>query len=180
MDGNIQYDPTQNVAIRQLRGTTESRACGICSELVCNDVIGHLQLGCSCVVHYTCLVRYIRSISRLTISKDCGIVCPYWVTGECKMRDSKFFMRPTDFSLLVEYYNNHSSHVTEDISVPMTAEEVDKIISWTTEVAVVQSTEEAMSLYALETTKPCPKCKYRVSHFSGHGCHHVMVRLSYC
>ena len=57
-----------------------------CFEKVENQV-GHLRLECNCLVHYHCLVQYIRSkLTEQESTDQCGIACPYAYTGECQYK----------------------------------------------------------------------------------------------
>jgi hypothetical protein len=164
--------------IRQVSDHCQA-TCGICGDDIRN-AIGHLQLECDCVIHFACLVRYIRSKSSLMIFRYKGIVCPYSIAENCSY-DGSYYLKVSDLHQLVEYYDQNISQDLsgEDaMSTPFTAEECEKICNWADGESCDQDGDAAeLNPYVEATTKACPKCSTRISHFGGHGCHHVMVRV---
>jgi len=82
-----------------------------------NDVSKFVRLGCRCVLHYHCLVQYVRSRlgDRLTMSLS-GISCPYG--GECKSFKTLdevhgdesliYYITTNDLDNIVDYGSNHA------------------------------------------------------------------------
>ena len=155
-----------------------------CTDPVNGD-IGHLRLKCMCLIHYHCLVSYIRSKlgdkSSFVIGE--GICCPYM--RECKALDTEeYFINLEDLEALVTYTDKFSPRSLSVFNETLTRDEVDKFQRYlngdnesTANIALLPNcdeTEEDLSeKYINATTKPCPSCSYRATHFHGHMCHHV-------
>lgn len=155
-----------------------------CTDPVNGD-IGHLRLKCMCLIHYHCLVSYIRSKlgdkSSFFIGK--GVCCPYM--RECKsLETEEYFINLEDLEALVKYTDKFSPRSLSVFNETLTRDEVDKFQRYlngdnesTTNIALLPNcdeTEEDLSeKYINATTKPCPSCSYRATHFHGHMCHHV-------
>ena len=75
-----------------------------------------VRLGCQCIIHYHCLIQYIRSKlgDRMTMSLN-GISCPYG--NECKSyqildkvnKDETkiYYITTTDLDNIVDYCKRH-------------------------------------------------------------------------
>ena len=152
-----------------------------------------LRLGCGCLVHFACVTEYIRiALGDKEILKDAtrgesrpGIRCPYYCANLCEYRGpGQYFMTAGDLARLVEYGEEHKDRLQGEgeTSVPfLSLQEVEKLRLWlaeaeasTDEIDVLPSSvDDETQRYICATTKPCPKCGYRASHFHGHACHHI-------
>jgi hypothetical protein len=182
--------------IRQASGQTEKNC--YCTDNVGKSV-GDLRLGCGCLVHYQCLVKYIRVkledknalLNSFGKQKENGIVCPYALADECN-NGERYYMTTGDLNSLVSFgIDNHTSEYLK-------SEEVDKMRRWieehqSTSSAQLDSTMEMtgdgnndkedqpqrdsgdmlVDKFINATTKKCPNCSYRASHYHGHACHHI-------
>lgn len=161
--------------IRQHSKISQS-ICGICldddSLVGSSDSLTDMRLGCTCAIHYDCLVGYIKSCLRNkdTINKN-GIHCPYYSKEEklsrCKQLDSCYFILPDDVEAISAYANNEelcgsSLSVTEALKLQVFMEKDAKEVE-------ISETDD----YINSTTKPCPKCRIRTTHYHGHNCHHI-------
>lgn len=168
----------------------EKKDCGICFDLILAQV-GHLRLQCRCLVHFSCMVKYIRSLSSQQIIQSEGIVCPYNQLGTCAYSPGAYYIHPDDLEVLLEYQNSHGVQVSlasvtlsptsaneNKYLLPegeqFTLEECRKIQGWLADSKKKIAHDESLTTpYVEATTKPCPKCNFRVSHFVGHACHHI-------
>ena len=102
-----------------------------------NDVSKFVRLGCRCVLHYHCLVQYVRSklSDRLTMSLR-GISCPYG--SECKSFKTLddvhgddaliYYITTDDLDNIVDYGSNHpilKKHFNDTGCKELTHEEVN-------------------------------------------------------
>lgn len=170
-----------NTAFRQVIDESKGN-CGICGDSI-QKTIGHLELECGCVTHYACFVEYIKSKSSLEIGRYNGVLCPYFVTGECKYI-GEYFFNTSYFHFLVEYYDENftpEQSSNDAMSTRFTSDDCERICSWvnTDTSGADVNTGRQLNPYVEVTTKACPKCTTRISHFAGHGCHHVMVSANY-
>lgn len=169
----------------------ENIQCGFCDEDIKAE-LGHLRLGCRCLVHYGCIVSYVRSKleDRSTI-KERGIPCPYGPL--CKAQE-EYFLRPKDLQALLRYQSDFNSdgyapelcEEDEKIKV-LTSVEVAKFTKWCEhqqsdepefdpeEYLTTMDTKSRQYMEA--TTKPCPNCHMRATHYHGHECHHVSISV---
>ena len=183
--------------IRQASGN-EIRDC-FCSEQVGRvNWSSDLRLGCRCMVHYFCIVRYVRlalgnkrellhSIPEGTDRP--GILCPYSRAGSCAR--GPYFLTTADLQILVDYGIQHAARLAEESQEneddrPLTVEEVEKLSRYLSfdepdEVddeghekrkASEESTVSEACIVA--TSKPCPACAAPTSRYHGHECHHIM------
>jgi len=153
-----------------------------------NDTSKFVRLGCQCISHYHCLIQYIRSKlgDRLTMSLN-GISCPYGV--DCKSfktldevdgDDTKiYYITTADLDNIVDYGINHpnlQSYLDEHECKALTHEEVDDLRTWINDQKnkpTKQLTDDDYDLFTISTTKACPSCGYRSTHYHGHQCHHI-------
>jgi hypothetical protein len=152
------------------------------------------------LVHYHCLISYIRSkledkaalLSSLKKEAQNGILCPYTLAGECGAaadHGERYYMTAQDLNSLVSFgiENGKVEHLT--------LEEVDKFRRWMNEpqetLSSINSGVDATDMEAAHhqkresesedlaekfinaTTKKCPHCGNRLTHYHGHACHHI-------
>lgn len=142
-----------------------------------------LRLGCRCIVHYGCLITYIYSKlnDRLTMSLN-GISCPYG--SDCahskEASDSAviYYITLDDLDNIVDYGINHpdlKKYLEEYSCKELTHDAVDQLRLWITEQKEnpVVLTDDDFTLFLKSTTKQCPRCRYRSTHYHGHSCHHI-------
>ena len=143
-----------------------------------------IRLSCYCGVHYDCLIRYIQNKIGDRLSMNlCGIECPYG--RECNQysmssnANSCYYLTLEDLDGLVDYGNAHPELNNELGFEPLTHEKVQELRHW----IIDEDKKEIHSLpvylksdedpYILATTKGCPSCSVRTSHYHGHSCHHI-------
>jgi len=153
-----------------------------------NDTSKFVRLGCQCISHYHCLNHYIRSKlgDRLTMSLN-GISCPYG--GVCKSfktldevagdESQIYYINMIDLDNIVDYGLSHpelQQYLDENDYKPLTHEEVNNLRTWIDEQknkSVEKFKDEDYDLFIISTTKACPHCGYRSTHYHGHQCHHI-------
>ena len=161
-----------------------------------NEVSKFVRLGCRCISHYHCLIQYIRSKlgNRLKISLN-GISCPYG--KECKSyktlddvggdETKLYYITTTDLDIVVDYGRNNpklKENLDENDCEELTHEEVNDLRKWLEEKREIKIfTDDDFDLFVISTTKACPSCGFRSTHFQGHQCHHVECpncNINYC
>jgi hypothetical protein len=172
----------------------EKMQCCICDELVLHGV-GHLRLGCRCLCHESCFVSYIRSKSRADWGRAGGIACPYALGAEmCSFKgqnNEAYRITPNDLGQLVKLLgcaDRLSATAEEFMSDSLiTLDEIEKFESWILEFRqagnvlvddsdkdlIFTPADEATKALIDATTKACPKCSLRATHYHGHSCHHI-------
>ena len=155
-----------------------------------NEVSKFVRLGCRCILHYHCLIKYIRYKlgDRLSMSLN-GISCPYGI--ECKTfktldddevrgDDTKiYYITTKDLDNIVDYgINNPKLHqyLAKNGCDPITHGEVNDLKDWIDEEKhkpVKKYSDEDYDLFIISTSKACPSCGYRSTHYHGHECHHI-------
>jgi hypothetical protein len=151
-----------------------------------------VRLGCGCILHYVCLIQYLRSKlgDRLTMSLN-GIACAYG--SECKSfktldevggDDTKiYYINIIDLDNIVDYSIIHpelQQYLNENDCKALTHEEVNGLKEWI-EYEQKRRIDDIVNLnpivitdlLIISTTKACPYCGYRSSHPHGHACHHI-------
>lgn len=142
-----------------------------------------IRLGCQCVIHYHCLTQYVRHKigDRATISLSSGISCPYGT--ECKSLEdeskNKYFIAIDDLQNIYQYGLEHpqiTSYLKENDINALSYEEVEGLKQWIEEqkqITTLKISNENHDLFTISTTKACPSCGFRSSHYHGHQCHHI-------
>mmetsp|Transcript_4392 Transcript_4392/g.8155 ORF Transcript_4392/g.8155 Transcript_4392/m.8155 type:complete len:1152 (-) Transcript_4392:2470-5925(-) len=172
----------------------EKMSCCICDELVLHGV-GHLRLGCRCLCHETCFVAYIRSKSRDDWGRAGGIACPYALGAEmCNFKgqnNEPYRITPNDLGQMVKLLgcaDRLSSTAEEYITDSLiTLDEIEKFETWILEFrqegktlmdgsgndTIFTANDNATRTFINATTKACPICSLRATHYHGHSCHHI-------
>ena len=153
-----------------------------------NNGENSLRLGCRCIIHYGCLITYIYSKvnNRLTMSLN-GISCPYG--SDCKAINKEVIDSPVyyitldDLDNIVDYGINHPNlkkYLNDYNCKELTHDVVNGLRLWITEqkenpLIIVDDDDDDNdnTLFLKSTTKQCPRCKYRSTHYHGHSCHHI-------
>lgn len=165
--------------------------CLVCSDIHKEDDISmYLRLGCKCIIHYHCLIMYLQTKigDRLSMSLK-GISCPYGSScrsfltlDEVGGDETKiYYITMEDLDNIVDYGISHPNlHQYLDIYScdDLTHEEVTGLKEWIREQEsnkkiTIKFTDDDFDLYIKSTTKKCPNCGYRSSHYHGHSCHHI-------
>ena len=138
-----------------------------------NNTSKFLRLGCKCILHYHCLIQYVRYKvgDRLSMSLN-GISCPYGI--ECKSfktldevggDDTKiYYITTADLDNIVDYEMNHpelQKYLDEYDCKALTHEEVNGLKQWIEEErneTTKNFTDEDYDLFIISTTKACPHC----------------------
>lgn len=189
--------------IRQASGN-EVKEC-FCIEEVGKGGQHDLRLGCQCLVHYDCLVLYLREKLRdraalfaaMPDKAHRGIHCPYYSkannlcgyiapAGAAK-EDQVYFLKVFDLDDIVLHGDKLCDSPRTNVH-PLRPDEVDRFRRWIIEADDETATMEILEesdAYIRATTKRCPNCPNRQSHFHGHSCHHVkdgcsVCRIQYC
>ena len=173
----------------------ENKVCCVCSDSV-EVGLGHLRLGCRCLLHDDCFVHYVRSKSKFDWIKAGGVRCPYSLAGEECLHNGPgdYVVTPDELHqllILVQeakaelgFTQEEVDHVADE---PITFEEIEKFRGWLEEANVTgdMSTSnankgDANSRFIEYTTKACPTCGLRSGHMHGHACHHVTGGCERC
>jgi len=153
-----------------------------------------MRLGCGCVLHYHCLVQYLQHRMRDRIGMSLqGISCPYG--AECKSFGSNdgesmiYHVTLDDLTNIVDYGSSHPDlrQYLDDIGCEaLTHEQVNSLKEWIAEQndkPVKKYTDDDYELFIISTSKACPACGYRSTHYYGHQCHHIKCpncHVNYC
>ena len=181
----------KSVSMFRLASGNESDECSICanSEELVGTSADDIRLGCRCLFHIECYIRYVKmklgdkhALRRAGVP---GIACPNaGQFGSCKFRgpgDSGFyFLTANDLDKLVTY-STETLHTAG--AADFSHEDVEKIRSFLQSdgpgPAVVQraatNDTASLSLSGIQhTSKKCPNpsCNNRETHYHGHECHH--------
>lgn len=169
-------------------------------ECFCTDRIeskpGNLRLKCNCLVHYDCLVSYIRSKTAEEMRKAKGVGCPYLKAGVCGYPD-RALITTESMQTMLDDFHSIAEGLTEATSDILNKEEVEKFERWISEPSFLDlkpTGGDTVSMgrndskqdgsdtdaYIAATTKPCPVCGYRATHFHGHSCHHTLDGCPQC
>ena len=160
-----------------------------------NQWVNDMRLGCSCPVHYNCLVKYIKSkLGDLLNLHDDGIVCPWGrLCLKRKENGDSYYMTSDDLDMLVNYADQINTDVLDSLlkqvdCSPLSNDDVQKLRDWTNRAktpAIIS--EENLDPYVRATTKACPNCSYRSTHHHLHDCHHISpgqgcpnCKINYC
>ena len=166
--------------------------CGDCDngdDDISSGISKFVRLGCRCVLHYVCLIEYLRHKlgDRITMSLN-GIACPFG--SECcsfKTLDEVegdetliYYITTDDLDNIVAYGINHSKlqeYLDENDCKALTHEEVNDLRKWIEDEKIREivpiDPNAITDLFVLSTTKACPHCNVRSSHPHGHQCHHI-------
>ena len=183
-----------------LRGASAAAAgrCDICLEEVRGSGRNNLRLGCRCLLHFDCLSSYIKAQlgDSAMLRRRGGITCPCSGLG-CSRDGAGAAGQPAppyvlgidEISLLADYYADAvSSGALEAQTIPLTREDAERLRRFMDEPAAPPSKVRRVASdetwpYIETTTKQCPNCTNRESHFHGHACHHVTCtscQIAYC
>ena len=115
-----------------------------------------IRLGCSCLFHYHCLVRFIKmelgdKEALIRNSDGGGIICPNYVAGVCSYchsfdaeeKGGKYYLNPKDLQYLKEHRERKlmsaemceqfTSAMGEDEMPLLTDDEISKLKIWLSE-----------------------------------------------
>jgi hypothetical protein len=185
--------------LRQCSGA-ERREC-FCSDSVGSDPAHDVRLACRCLIHRACLVSYIRSLlsDRLSLfaamenAGQIGIICPYARANQCNAIGKETFISLKDMeNLITKQPQSDADKLPSEALIP---DEVARFKRWIEEekgsssvtasevvdgneekrkmAAKVNKELEMTGVYITATTKACPSCQFRVTHWHGHSCHHI-------
>ena len=192
---------TMPTLLRQ-SSASEQREC-FCSDPVGMDISEDIRLACQCLVHRKCLITYLRVkmgdrvqiMSSMENARQRGIVCPYSGANTCNAVGAASFISLDDMTTLLS-----RTVVAEGSELPddaLAEFEVSRLRRWIEEEngthsnsekdvtreketsstlkkeLSVQQEAETSDLYIISTTKSCPNCEFRVTHWHGHSCHHI-------
>lgn len=140
-----------------------------------------VRLGCQCIIHYDCLIQYIHN--KFDKDRTCGISnnginCPYM--KECKSfktldEDMSLFYNISfdDIENIITYGLTHEPELKKYLEeCNLTIERVNEIKLWLNPEPVLPDPEA--DLYILSTTKGCPGCGARITHYHGHCSHDII------
>jgi hypothetical protein len=188
--------PPTMIRLASHTAALENKVCCVCSDTV-EVGLGHLRLGCRCLLHDDCFVHYVRSKSKFDWIKAGGVRCPYSLGGlDCKFEGpGDYVITPDELHQLLilveEALQEPGSTIEEDEHVseaPITFDEIEKFREWLKEAdhtacdteTKSPSNRDVNSVFIDVTTKPCPKCGLRSGHMHGHACHHVTGGCERC
>eukprot|EP01038_Epipyxis_sp_PR26KG_P004472 gene4472-6323_t len=179
---------------------SEGREC-FCMDEKMGTNLFDIILPCDCLIHYSCLIQYIfmQLGDKMTLmnhlpSEDPDlssiILCPFIFSNQCTFSNTvkdrlqnqlsilpgKYFLSFSDMLWLVKLGPAVISVNEYDPILQLS--DVSKVKRWIQQrssaikYGVVVSDIKSNG-YIEATTKPCPKCKVRGTHFHGHACHHI-------
>jgi hypothetical protein len=179
---------SQTSLFRQVSGN-QSEICSICQDpelpVGPNRNVSDVRMACGCAFHYLCLVAYIKAElgDKEAVRKTCGIRCPNAksTVGTCKHSGGReaYTMGPVDLDTIASYAESNPALAASD-TITLSREESAKLRDWLEKNSEKNSSSAAPPseldldmLFIEATSKKCPKCPNRESHFHGHKCHHV-------
>ena len=131
-------------------------------------------------MHHRCFVHYIRSQEQRAWKRSDGLPCPNaGLVDQCERNSGKvYIITPESLTALVDC-------VECDEVVPLTSDELQKFRSWTRTEPSNLGRQGSCDPFILATTKACPGCGCRSTHYHGHACHHVKdgcpdCKIEYC
>jgi hypothetical protein len=176
--------------------------CGICMEPIgYHETYLDVVLACGCMIHYECLILYIRShlgdrITLLSHGKN-GILCPYIRGQQCNFAseftrentlrqgiqhfdnsyvpsEKRFLIMIDDLVNLVQLGLKLKKYSLQKVK-PLSQDEVERLKIWIQEGYFGSESidDNQMDPLLVATTKRCPSCNYRGTHYHGHHCHHI-------
>lgn len=124
-----------------------------------------------------------------------GVHCPYNRAGVCG-NPTRSLISTEDMLALVDEIAKAQDGLTEATSDLLAKEEVKKFGRWISEPSFLDLnggplgadmnmsrgdiSADGTDAYIAATTKPCPVCGYRATHFHGHSCHHTLEGCPAC
>jgi len=115
-----------------------------------------------------------------------GIKCPYG--SECQYNnnnnnnnndDNNKYITTNDLYKLVEILNDSTNNNNNNDDDEIKYEYIHDFDNWLTEqkklstIDVKKYTDSDYDLFIISTTKACPTCGFRSTHFHSHQCHHI-------
>ena len=170
-----QFSIVRQASSRLMETDEDMTMCRICFSPIdrVEDRTLSIRLGCTCLIHLGCLNQYIRSKESEVWVKNGGIPCPYG--KECP-HSGEYFLEPMDVQKLVNYEHRMPAAIKGEMEMTelVTQETVDNIQRWIDEgKEYMKQVDETTDSFIMLTTKPCPSCGFRATHFHGHACHHI-------
>jgi len=182
----------------------------VCRDCFCYvDEVGDndsdLLLRCGCLIHYDCMIRYIKSqlgdkdmiftiynkYKSFLLDKH-YIICPYYNAGLCNANSMiKSFISIDDLHQIMRLHSNNNIEdnylIQSDINnnLCIYQSDIDKLIEWIQEynsklllnsqkaIPLIDQSDYQNDAYIEATTKKCPTCNVRGTHYHGHMCHHI-------
>ena len=194
-DTELNLPPPCMIRLASHNAAEENKVCCVCSDSV-EVGLGHLRLGCRCLLHDDCFVHYVRSKSKFDWIKAGGVRCPYSLAGEECLHNGPgdYVVTPDELHqllILVQEAKAEPGFTQEEVDhiadEPITFEEIEKFRGWLDEANTKNDSstskpnkDDANSLFIEYTTKACPKCGLRSGHMHGHACHHVTGGCERC
>jgi hypothetical protein len=174
--------PGRMPLLRQCSGTEQVEC--FCLEPVGQDPSSDIRLACRCLVHKTCIINYLRVqwedksslLADMERSKACGVICPYARANACSAVGSDRFISIADMQELINPWDGKvKSPLPADSLAPF---EIARLKQWIEDETAPRSEknevqEDFSQPFILATTKKCPTCQFRVTHWHGHSCHHI-------
>ena len=147
-----------------------TRRCFCLEDLSTAPLEEQYKLPCGCRCHYECLVAYIQSRIRDRTQLGTTISCPY---GEQCVAAPSISLTFSDLEAVASK------------GTALTLDDISQLQRWVqnrdeeSRRFVTESDSEkarklnSMDPYVLATTKACPSCSFRSTHYHGHFCHHI-------
>ena len=159
---------------------TSTKNCFCCDDDVDNND-SHVLLRCQCILHLQCLKRYIYYAigDRLSMNHK-GIKCPYG--SECNaysISNDTMYITIDDLFTIIDLNpnDNDDNNASNSNDKKLTRDIINDFSNW---LCDEQSNKDAPKYtdsdyndFIISTTKACPSCGYRSTHYHGHQCHHI-------
>lgn len=137
-------------------------------------------------------------VSTMRRMKQIGFICPYAGAHTCAatggIGDSSGFINIADLEKLLETADRKDGNVSAEDA--LSSEDIQKLQRWVAEdmplgvdssvpttnlsTLAANGTNSKVSdeidttdVFITATTKPCPNCKFSITHWHGHSCHHI-------
>ena len=148
--------------------------CSICISPIGSGYEG-LRLNCGCLFHYGCFTDYLKNIQPSDVNQHEGVVC---ANHSCAGASSNPFV--SKIVLSVEDLRGLAEYRTRSEDAPEGSESAESVLAICDKIQSIMDVHKELKKgtentdsFSQATTKKCPDCTFRATHYHGHKCHHV-------
>jgi hypothetical protein len=151
---NLRNQLGGEITIPNINNPCFNQECLICRELIESKYNDFIKISCGCCLHNECFVYYFNSDFGGTFKFICST--------------HNYVELPRDD--IIRYFSNPDGSF--DASKGITEDRYNRYEELTRpqEREMMVSSSEP---YITATTKNCPECQFQITHYHGHGCHHI-------
>jgi len=165
---NLRKQLGGEITIPSAENPCSNIVCLICREPIESKYTDFIKLTCGCCVHKDCFIDYFLSDFGGTFKFRCFDHDQIELSRDDIIRYFSKLDGTFDASKgITEYQYNRYISLSDPNHKKITDIDTELVASGSAKL--VQSSEP----YIEATTKKCPHCRINMSHFHGHGCHHI-------